>query len=97
MFLVLYKDNWENSQPWILVSKWTGLSSYQGHFHFRLKLQFMQMQRMCTESNGVLQVPHVRQLCNWDCGLACVLMVLKVLGVEGCDLEYLSQLCQTTR
>jgi hypothetical protein len=43
-----------------------------------------------------IQVPHVRQLCNWDCGLACVLMVLKVLGVEGCDLKYLSQLCQTT-
>jgi hypothetical protein len=43
------------------------------------------------------QVPHVRQLCNWDCGLACVLMVLKVLGVEGCDIKYLSQLCQTTR
>ncbi|KAH9539854.1 hypothetical protein CY35_15G078800 [Sphagnum magellanicum] len=43
-----------------------------------------------------IPVPHVRQLCNWDCGLACVLMVLKVLGVEGCDLKYLSQLCQTT-
>lgn len=43
-----------------------------------------------------IQVPHVRQLCNWDCGLACVLMVLKMLGVEGCDLKYLSQLCQTT-
>ncbi|KAG0582423.1 hypothetical protein M758_3G057800 [Ceratodon purpureus] len=43
-----------------------------------------------------IQVPHVRQLCNWDCGLACVLMVLKVLGFEGCDLKYLSQLCQTT-
>jgi len=43
-----------------------------------------------------IQVPHIRQLCNWDCGLACVLMVLKVLGIEGCDLKYLSQLCQTT-
>ncbi|XP_024403500.1 guanylyl cyclase 1 [Physcomitrium patens] len=43
-----------------------------------------------------IQVPHVRQLCNWDCGLACVLMVLKFLGIQGCDLKYLSQLCQTT-
>eukprot|EP00249_Psilotum_nudum_P021739 c28224_g5_i1 orf=400-1254(-) len=43
-----------------------------------------------------VEVPHVRQLSSWDCGLACVLMVLKALGVEGCDMKSLGQLCGTT-
>ncbi|KAL3685774.1 hypothetical protein R1sor_003796 [Riccia sorocarpa] len=43
-----------------------------------------------------VQVPHVRQLCDWDCGLACVLMVLKALGIDGHDLKSLGKLCRTT-
>eukprot|EP01018_Ginkgo_biloba_P034402 Gb_14423 [translate_table: standard] len=33
----------------------------------------------------------------WDCGLACVLMVLKALGIESCDMKSLGKLCSTTR
>lgn len=43
-----------------------------------------------------IKVPHVRQSYNWDCGLACILMVLKALGFHGCDLNYLHHLCGTT-
>lgn len=43
-----------------------------------------------------VEVPHVRQLWTWDCGLACVLMVLKALGIEDCDMESLAKLCSTT-
>mmetsp|Transcript_43864 Transcript_43864/g.73040 ORF Transcript_43864/g.73040 Transcript_43864/m.73040 type:complete len:285 (-) Transcript_43864:166-1020(-) len=43
-----------------------------------------------------VDVPHVRQSFNWDCGLACVLMVLRTLGVNKCDLRILRQLCNTT-
>ncbi|KAH7306301.1 hypothetical protein KP509_22G005500 [Ceratopteris richardii] len=43
-----------------------------------------------------IKVPHVEQLCSWDCGLACVLMVLKTLGIEGHDLKSLGQLCCTS-
>eukprot|EP00268_Persea_americana_P066928 TRINITY_DN9163_c0_g1_i1.p1 TRINITY_DN9163_c0_g1~~TRINITY_DN9163_c0_g1_i1.p1 ORF type:complete len:170 (-),score=22.78 TRINITY_DN9163_c0_g1_i1:580-1089(-) len=42
------------------------------------------------------EVPHVRQLCNWDCGLACVLMVLRTLGIDHCDIHSLGKLCSTT-
>ncbi|CAM6092601.1 unnamed protein product [Calypogeia fissa] len=43
-----------------------------------------------------IQVPHVRQLYSWDCGLACCLMVLRALGINGCDLKSLAKLCSTT-
>lgn len=43
-----------------------------------------------------IKVPHVEQLCSWDCGLACVLMVLKTLGIEGHDLKSLGELCSTS-
>ncbi|KAF5203211.1 Gucd1 [Thalictrum thalictroides] len=43
-----------------------------------------------------VQVPHIRQLHSWDCGLACVLMVLRTLGNDGCDLHVLVELCNTT-
>eukprot|EP00252_Welwitschia_mirabilis_P010627 TRINITY_DN24009_c0_g1_i2.p1 TRINITY_DN24009_c0_g1~~TRINITY_DN24009_c0_g1_i2.p1 ORF type:complete len:288 (+),score=57.26 TRINITY_DN24009_c0_g1_i2:446-1309(+) len=42
-----------------------------------------------------LEVPHVRQLCSWDCGLACVLMVLKSIGIQDCDMNLLAKLCNT--
>lgn len=43
-----------------------------------------------------VKVPHVQQLRSWDCGLACVLMVLKTIGIEDCDLRSLANLCSTT-
>lgn len=42
------------------------------------------------------EVPHVRQMHSWDCGLACVLMVLRALGRNAYDLKHLQQLCGTT-
>ena len=47
----------------------------------------------------MLQVPHVRQAFNWDCGLACVLMVLQAAAPKaaGMDLATLRQYCPTTR
>ena len=46
---------------------------------------------------SVDQVPHVRQVANWDCGLACVLMVLRALGRRGLRLMDLHHLAGTTR
>ncbi|XP_010905388.1 guanylyl cyclase 1 isoform X2 [Elaeis guineensis] len=43
-----------------------------------------------------VDVPHVRQLFNWDCGLACVLMVLKTLGIDHYNIHDLEKLCCTT-
>lgn len=41
-------------------------------------------------------VPHVRQAFNWDCGLACVCMVLRAIGRRDAELYALRQMCPTT-
>nr|XP_043632334.1 guanylyl cyclase 1-like [Erigeron canadensis]XP_043632335.1 guanylyl cyclase 1-like [Erigeron canadensis] len=43
-----------------------------------------------------IQVPHIKQLRSWDCGLACVLMVLRTLGLDHYDLQDLEEICRTT-
>lgn len=50
-------------------------------------------------SGGCPATPHVRQLYNWDCGLACVLIVLQAAApnTASLDLAMLRQYCQTTR
>lgn len=42
-----------------------------------------------------IEVPLVNQLSNWDCGLACVLMVLQTIGINNCSLHALEKLCGT--
>uniref|UniRef100_A0A804PCH8 Guanylyl cyclase 1 n=1 Tax=Zea mays TaxID=4577 RepID=A0A804PCH8_MAIZE len=43
------------------------------------------------------KVPHVQQAFTWDYGLACVLMVLRTLGIDCCDdIADLERLCRTT-
>lgn len=44
----------------------------------------------------LVDVPHINQLHSWDCGLACVLMVLRTLGINDCNLQELEELCCTT-
>ncbi|XP_022635137.1 protein GUCD1 isoform X1 [Vigna radiata var. radiata] len=41
------------------------------------------------------EVPHVNQIYTWDCGLACVLMVLRTIGVNNYDIQALAELCCT--
>lgn len=48
-----------------------------------------------TVVSWCLDVPHVRQEFNWDCGLACVLMVLKALSMHWFTLSYLRRRCST--
>ncbi|CAA3022354.1 Hypothetical predicted protein [Olea europaea subsp. europaea] len=43
-----------------------------------------------------IEVPHINQLRTWDCGLACVLMVLRTLGIYNCNIQELGELCSTT-
>ena len=51
---------------------------------------FLGMQRSCVTS-----VPHVHQRHNWDCGVACVLMVLKALGRDGTTIQDLYSMINT--
>lgn len=43
-----------------------------------------------------VEVPHINQLFSWDCGLACVLMVLRTIGVNNCNIQGLAEQCCTT-
>ncbi|KAA8534149.1 hypothetical protein F0562_031658 [Nyssa sinensis] len=43
-----------------------------------------------------VEVPHINQIRTWDCGLACVLMVLRTLGINNCNIQELGELCCTT-
>lgn len=43
-----------------------------------------------------VEVPHISQQCTWDCGLACILMVLETVGINGCNIQALGELCCTT-
>lgn len=42
-----------------------------------------------------VEVPLINQIYTWDCGLACVEMVLKTIGVNNFDIEALAELCRT--
>ncbi|CAH9098957.1 unnamed protein product [Cuscuta epithymum] len=42
-----------------------------------------------------IKVPHINQLHTWDCGLACVAMVLRTLGFVDCNTGQLEELCCT--
>lgn len=44
-----------------------------------------------------LQVPHIKQQHNWDCGLACTLMVLRSQQLAGTTLQDLYKMCGTKR
>ncbi|XP_039045576.1 guanylyl cyclase 1-like [Hibiscus syriacus] len=48
-----------------------------------------------SQTNYV-QVPHINQLFSWDCGLACVLMALTTVGINGYSIQNLIELCSTT-
>ncbi|XP_015070393.1 uncharacterized protein LOC107014811 isoform X2 [Solanum pennellii] len=43
-----------------------------------------------------VDVPHINQLHSWDCGLACVLMVLRFLGIKDGNMQELEEFCCTT-
>ncbi|KAK4436580.1 Guanylyl cyclase 1 [Sesamum alatum] len=43
-----------------------------------------------------VEVPHINQQHTWDCGLACVLMILRALDVYDCNIQELEELCRTT-
>ena len=48
------------------------------------------------QQSHATDLPHVRQSFNWDCGLACVLMILRGMGATRCDLPAMRLLCPTT-
>jgi hypothetical protein len=66
--------------------------------HQQLPGKLDQQQQLQQELAGFLHpdVQHVSQQYSWDCGLACVLMVLRALGCTSCDMHQLRRLSQTT-
>ncbi|CAM8916868.1 unnamed protein product [Rhodiola kirilowii] len=44
-------------------------------------------------SSCSIDVPHYNQQSSWDCGLACILMVLNTVGTSDCNIRDLKDLC----
>ncbi|CAM8919988.1 unnamed protein product [Rhodiola kirilowii] len=44
-------------------------------------------------SSCSIDVPHYNQQSSWDCGLACILMVLNTIGASDCNIRDLKDLC----
>lgn len=68
--------------------------------NFIVPYSFEQSSNKFKSNNSVLShfvdVPHINQQHTWDCGLACVLMVLRALGVYNCNIPELEEICRTT-
>lgn len=43
-----------------------------------------------------VEVPLINQLYSWDCGLACILMVFRTVGINSHNINSLTKLCCTT-
>ncbi|RZC78444.1 hypothetical protein C5167_002623 [Papaver somniferum] len=58
--------------------------------------QSVENQDVILPRSHFVDVPHVGQLCSWDCGLACIVMVLRTIGIDQCNIQALTELCTTT-
>ncbi|KAI5670573.1 hypothetical protein M9H77_10937 [Catharanthus roseus] len=65
-------------------------------YPFKLLLSKEKCNDEALSRSGFVEVPHINQLYTWDCGLACVVMVLRTLGISSCDIKDLEELCCTT-
>nr|GMC63916.1 protein GUCD1 isoform X1 [Ipomoea batatas]GMC94116.1 protein GUCD1 isoform X1 [Ipomoea batatas] len=68
-----------------------------GSFPFKQSLDRVKSKAVLSSEPFSVEVPHVKQLYTWDCGLACVVMVLRTLGIYNSNIEELAQSCSTTR
>ncbi|XP_019192215.1 PREDICTED: protein GUCD1-like [Ipomoea nil] len=67
-----------------------------GSFPFKQSLDRVESKAVLSSKSFSVEVPHVKQLYTWDCGLACVVMVLRTLGIYNSNIEELAQSCSTT-
>ncbi|CAI9759721.1 unnamed protein product [Fraxinus pennsylvanica] len=63
---------------------------------YQIKQSSRKDERYGSVLSRFIEVPHINQLRTWDCGLACVLMVLRTLGIYNCNIQELEELCSTT-
>lgn len=88
---------------YVLLSKLWGTQEQSGKNRLCLVESLLWKQSLGREKfhgtvsgSHFVDVPHINQLHSWDCGLACVLMVLRTLGVKDCNMQELGDLCCTT-
>ncbi|KAI7739743.1 hypothetical protein M8C21_000509 [Ambrosia artemisiifolia] len=65
-------------------------------YDFERSLKSGNVNKAVLGRSHFVEVPHIKQLRSWDCGLACVLMVLRTLGLDHYDLQDLEEICRTT-
>lgn len=65
-------------------------------YNFNLPLRNENGKKDVLVGSHFIDVPHIKQERKWDCGLACVLMVLRTLNINHYDMEDLEAFCPTT-
>lgn len=65
-------------------------------FNFKSSLRNEQGKKEVLGRSHFIDVPHIKQERTWDCGLACVLMVLRTLSIKYYDIKDLEEFCRTT-
>ncbi|KAI3748776.1 hypothetical protein L6452_12104 [Arctium lappa] len=65
-------------------------------YNFKPSLKNGNVNKADLGHSHFVEVPHIKQSRSWDCGLACVLMVLRTLGLNHYDIQDLEDLCHTT-
>lgn len=109
MLLQMHQISWSHVWPFcILLSKFMRSDDEDaqqppgdefalvGSFPFKQSLDRVKSKAVLSSEPFSVEVPHVKQLYTWDCGLACVVMVLRTLGIYNSNIEELAQSCSTT-
>ncbi|KAI7742366.1 hypothetical protein M8C21_025571 [Ambrosia artemisiifolia] len=71
-----------------------GKSSVQS-YNYKTPLRNDKSKKEVLVQSHFINVPHMKQERMWDCGLVCVLMVLKTLNVNHYDIEDMEAFCGT--
>ncbi|KAI3705629.1 hypothetical protein L1987_75868 [Smallanthus sonchifolius] len=64
-------------------------------YNFKSPLRNDKIKKEVLVQSHFINVPHIKQERTWDCGLVCVLMVLKTLNINHYDIEDLDAFCCT--
>ncbi|KAK9075452.1 hypothetical protein SSX86_003775 [Deinandra increscens subsp. villosa] len=64
-------------------------------YSFKLPLKNEKNKKEVLVESRFVNVPHLKQERTWDCGLVCVLMVLKTLNINHFDIKDLEAFCHT--
>ncbi|XP_076941522.1 guanylyl cyclase 1-like [Bidens hawaiensis] len=79
----------------VLLNKLLNGGDNEPEYNYKSPLRNDQSKKEVLVQSHFINVPHIKQTRTWDCGLFCVLMVLKTLNVNHYDIKDLEAFCGT--